>query len=263
VAILDILLNNVVQRCWLEPQDWMNLTQTCSAMNAACKRATFREKSCDGRKVQLFRWGMASSTVERLYLTLSYPNVSRSFHWKGNTTGETYWYKIRFHPETRMVHTGDYTFAKLSPQNTPRQRGRNVHTGGFNAHVPDLGDLAPPQMVHVGEHTPYATCLDGSGTGRRDLSQQQQPSQQPSEQQAVSIVDLRGTPFAVQSEFKHEGYQSTGSWTYSHDDQRVVLVGGGFFGWTVSRDYPGNADDRPGAWALKLKFAVKGPTAQI
>jgi len=226
----------------LEPIDWGRLLFTCKKWKEACEQQTSYEAVCQDRTILLFRWGMATSDKPRLYITFppatADSNVSRSFGWKGRSTGVTHWYKIRFDPITMLVHTGDYTFAKLGG-NLRRRSQFFQRDIGINAVVPDLGELAPLQTVNVGEYTPYATCYDCSGLYS---------------QRSVSSVDLRGTPFAVESRFKHGGYCSAGSWTFAENDQCVGLTGGGYCGWTISRDHPFTDDDHPGAWSLRLKL---------
>ena len=172
---------------------WINFAASCTATLDATRAHTQYDVTLDGTQVRLFRWGSGFGAQPRLYLTLAMPNVSRSFKWKGNTTGETWWGKIRFDPATFMVHTGDYTFARLGRHS---HRLPDANTLGREALVPDLGTSAPPMRVNVGEHTPFATCFDCSAVHSH---------------RALSVVDLRGTPFAVASGFAHGGYCSAGA----------------------------------------------------
>ena len=172
---------------------WINFAASCTATLDASRAHTQYDVTLDGTQVRLFRWGSGFGAQPRLYLTLAMPNVSRSFKWKGRTTGETWWGKIRFDPATLMVHTGDYTFARLGRHS---HRLPDANTLGREALVPDLGTSAPPMRVNVGEHTPFATCFDCSAVHSH---------------RALSVVDLRGTPFAVASGFAHGGYCSAGA----------------------------------------------------
>ena len=176
-----------------DTDSWARFSRACHLLRNATRQHTSYSALVDGQPVELFRWGTVDGVQPRLYLTLPTPNVSRSCNWKGGSTGQTWWYKVRFDPETLMVHTGDYSFTRLE---THRPRQANVEgrdqgrDNGYQVVVPNLGWAAPRQIVNVGEHTPYATCLDCSGANAH---------------WAQSLVDLRGTPFAVASDFVHAG----------------------------------------------------------
>jgi len=63
-------------------------------------------------------------------------------------------------------------------------------------------------------------------------------------------VDLRGTTFAVNDTFKHEGWRSAGTWRFSENNQVVELTGGGHCGGTS----PAKASDKDAeCWILQLK----------
>lgn len=224
---------------FLSVKDWSRLLQACNILRQIMNDHTTIQYTLDDCQISLYRWGTADGHVPRLYISLPNLNVSRSYGWKGGTTGETFWHKIRFDPRTMMVHTGDYTFARLGAH-------RKRHGNNCQRLVPDLGVMAPTQHVKVGEYTPYATCFDCSA---------------PHSKRAHSTVDLRGTSLAVASNFKHAGWKSAGTWEFSHDRQVVKLSGGGYCGWTASVDFPGNPDDHPGKWALKLKVLEAIPAA--
>eukprot|EP00966_Prymnesium_polylepis_P284440 6571221-Prymnesium_polylepis.1 len=230
-----------------DADSWARLARVCSVVRNATRQHTSYNAVIDGCPVELFKWGTVDGdgSSPRLFLTLRRPNVSRSCNWKGGTTGHTWWYKVRIDPDELLVHTGDYTFARLGMHRL-RQEGLDKAEGqgsGFRAAVPHLGASAPPQVVNVGEHTPFATCLDGSG-GESFRAQ--------------SLIDLRGTPFAVESSFVHGGVQSHGGAHFTQDDQFVELSGGGAYGWLVSADFQGDANDHPGTWALRLRMLGTG-----
>ena len=81
--------------------DWGRLLQVCNALRLNLDNHTAVEVTVAGRKVTLYRWGMAENTVPRFYISLPKTNISNSYGWKGSTTGITNWYKIRYVRRTR------------------------------------------------------------------------------------------------------------------------------------------------------------------
>jgi hypothetical protein len=125
----------------------------------------------------------------------------------------TKWYKIRFDPETMLVHTGDFTY---------------TDSEGYCGHFKELPDKIPFGTAFGCESTSYA-----DGTAK---------------------IDLRGTGYAVDDTFNHSGYYSAGNATYSHNDQVVDLVGGGYCGWIApSKCYGDETKSHLGGWYIKLK----------
>jgi len=68
-------------------------------------------------------------------------------------------------------------------------------------------------------------------------------------------IDLRGTSFALKDTFKHEGWKSAGTWTFSYDNQVVVLTGGGFCGSTFPiKSEVSKEKGLQGGWVLEVKI---------
>lgn len=174
----------------------------------------------------------ASSAVVRLlkykgglYITLptrkrnvsSYKLPSRE-RYTNMTDIVTRWFAIRFNPETFVVNTGDYTFAKST---------------GYNKHHAGEGPFTTT-------HVPFATCFG---------------CEAPSKDDGTAVVDLRGTPFAVPNKFDFGGYIANGTWTYSHRAQVVQLTGGGYCGWTAPVEVAKNEHLAcNGGWHLTLSL---------
>eukprot|EP00455_Lapot_gusevi_P030095 TRINITY_DN3228_c0_g1_i6.p1 TRINITY_DN3228_c0_g1~~TRINITY_DN3228_c0_g1_i6.p1 ORF type:complete len:151 (-),score=32.97 TRINITY_DN3228_c0_g1_i6:64-516(-) len=130
-----------------------------------------------------------------------------------DTDVETLWYKIRIDPATLKVNTGDYRFS--------RSVGKVSHHG-----------------EEFSRRVPYGTCFDCE-SGRS--------------QEGEGNIDLRGTPFAVDDQFKFDGYAAAGSWTFSENDQVVRLTGGGYCGWTCPKSCASEQDAYTGGEFLQLK----------
>lgn len=80
---------------FLSFKEWDRLLQASGILHKIMHDHTTVQYTLDGRQVSLFRWGTADGKVPRLYISLPNVNVSRSFGWKGSTTGDTFWHKIR------------------------------------------------------------------------------------------------------------------------------------------------------------------------
>jgi len=127
----------------------------------------------------------------------------------------THFTKIRFDPQSMTVDTSDYTFAKSS------------------------GHCGHHRTEGITEQFPYATCFDCERDGSHG---------------GKGNINLRGTPFAVDDKFKHQGWNSNGTWDFSEKNQVVQLTGGGFCGWTCPSSCADELAAIKGGWVLKLKF---------
>jgi len=125
----------------------------------------------------------------------------------------TRWFKLRIDPTTLLLHTGDFTFSKST---------------GYCGHHRD----ANPDKI------PYASAFDCE----KDHSLK-----------GRAHVDLRGTPFAVDDTWTHNGWQSNGTWNFSNEDQVVELRGGGFCGWCCPVSAITEHDASIGGWHVQLK----------
>ena len=77
----------------------------------------------------------------------------------------------------------------------------------------------------------------------------------PFSQDGLARIDLRGTPFAIDDDFSHGGYESNGTASFSNDRQVVEIRGGGYCGWMVptKAKQEGEVKSHIGGWYLKLK----------
>eukprot|EP01100_Stratorugosa_tubuloviscum_P012619 TRINITY_DN6033_c2_g1_i1.p1 TRINITY_DN6033_c2_g1~~TRINITY_DN6033_c2_g1_i1.p1 ORF type:complete len:445 (+),score=165.20 TRINITY_DN6033_c2_g1_i1:42-1376(+) len=132
---------------------------------------------------------------------------------------QTNFEKLRFNPIELVVKTDDYTFSKTN--------GNKIHQTWGN------GDVS-----HVFQQVPYATARDCYGYSSKKGS---------------ANIDLRGTIFAVSSNFTAKGCGAAGDIELSENNQVAILRGGGFCGGF----YPESdtAGQEPGGgWVLDLKF---------
>ena len=80
----------------LSVKDWSRLLQVSNILRQILDDHTTVQYTLNGRQIALYRWGTVDGNVPRLYISLPNLNVSRSYGWKGGTTGETFWHKIRY-----------------------------------------------------------------------------------------------------------------------------------------------------------------------
>jgi hypothetical protein len=72
-----------------------------------------------------------------------------------------------------------------------------------------------------------------------------------------AMIDLRGTPYAVDDEWAHTGVDSAGTWEFSAKNQVVKIRGGGNCGMAAPRRAVEQGTCGPaGGWHLKLKRIV-------
>jgi hypothetical protein len=72
-----------------------------------------------------------------------------------------------------------------------------------------------------------------------------------------AMIDLRGTPYAVDDEWAHTGVDSAGAWEFSEKNQVVKIRGGGNCGMAAPRRAVEQGTCGPaGGWHLKLKRIV-------
>jgi len=77
----------------------------------------------------------------------------------------------------------------------------------------------------------------------------------PYSHSGTGLIDLRGTPFAVNDTFGHAGYLSAGTWAFSNNNQTVNLTGGGYCGWTAPTSVVNmEAVTAAGSFSLQLKY---------
>jgi len=172
-----------------------------------------------GKTIKLFQ-----HTATALYISLS--NVSQNDNFSSyivpqrkpwgasDTDVYTRFSKIRFDPTTMTVHTGDYTFAK------------------------SVGNCGHHKNEGITTSFPYATAFDCESN---------------SSHSGKGNINLLGTPFAVADEFKHDGWNSNGTWEFLHNNQVVNLTGGGYCGWTTPANSGNESTAIKGGWYLKLK----------
>jgi hypothetical protein len=73
-----------------------------------------------------------------------------------------------------------------------------------------------------------------------------------------AMIDLRGTPYAVDDKWEHTGVDSAGTWEFSDKNQVVKIRGGGNCGMAAPRRAVEQGTCGPaGGWHLKLKRIVE------
>ena len=132
------------------------------------------------------------------------------------TNVRTTFYKLRINPDTLTVDIGDLTFA--------RSAGSLLHSGSVRV-------TSMPYGVAMSCYAPQAP----NGVGN---------------------IDLRWTPFQVNSGFATGGFEARGSANVSQDNQLVSITGGGYCGWEAPVGAPYNPyNPKPGLYDLKLSCA--------
>ena len=173
----------------------------------------------DGHTVELYQ-----GAPNHFYISLMHPEGNTSMYkipsrggWKyGDRDVLTTFYKVRFDPKTMRVHTGDFRFTK---------------SVGICHHHPENP-----------AHIPYAACFGCEG-GQVD--------------DGLASCDLRGTGFAFDmgnTDFKHDGCASFGTWKFSEGNKKLKLTGGGYCGWTTPVGAVSEMEAVMGGWYLKLKI---------
>jgi hypothetical protein len=139
----------------------------------------------------------------------------------GASTGtnvRTSFTKLRIDPDSLTVDIGDLTFA--------RSTGSLYHSGSVKV-----------------TSMPYGVAMSCTA---------------PQVPNGVGNIDLRWTPFQVNSAFTVGGYQAKGSAIVSQDNQLVSLAGGGYCGWIAPSHSPqlyNPFNPKPGMYDLKLSCA--------
>jgi hypothetical protein len=129
---------------------------------------------------------------------------------------KTTWTKLRFDPDTMLVNTADYT---------------------YSSSVGQVSHHAAPNNRRVA----YATAFG---------------CESPNNADGEAVIDLRGTKFAVDDTFNKAGYYGAGTWTFTDNNQKVVVRGGGYCGWAgpSTAVAGGESGVTNGGWHLKLKY---------
>mmetsp|Transcript_17120 Transcript_17120/g.17793 ORF Transcript_17120/g.17793 Transcript_17120/m.17793 type:complete len:203 (+) Transcript_17120:79-687(+) len=106
--------------------------------------------------------------------------------------------------------------------------------------------------VHTGDYT-YADSTGYLGHHKTDKVPLGTAfgCEAPHNADGESVIDLRGTPYAVDDTFRNSGYLSAGSAVVSENGQKVVLRGGGYCGWFAA--VSGNVGFQ-GTWASFLEL---------
>lgn len=163
-----------------------------------------------------------STNMPREYIDLVKTGYSANFSQytaggaSPGTNVRTTFFKLRIDPDTLTVDIGDLTFA--------RSTGSLLHSGSV-----------PVKSM------PYGVAMSCN---------------KPLAPNGVGNIDLRWTPFQVNSPFVAGGFQARGSAAVSQDNQLVSLTGGGFCGWMAPAGAPYNPyNPKPGLYDLKLSCA--------
>jgi len=124
--------------------------------------------------------------------------------------------KLRVNPDNLTVDIGDLTFASST------------------------GSLKHSNSVQV-TSMPYGVAMSCT---------------KPQAANGVANIDLRWTPFQVNSTFTVGGYLAKGSAVVTQNKQLVNLTGGGYCGWNEPTGGPFNPyNPKPGLYDLKLTCA--------
>eukprot|EP01094_Clydonella_sp_ATCC50884_P013333 TRINITY_DN23618_c0_g1_i1.p1 TRINITY_DN23618_c0_g1~~TRINITY_DN23618_c0_g1_i1.p1 ORF type:complete len:258 (-),score=65.65 TRINITY_DN23618_c0_g1_i1:260-1033(-) len=211
----------------IEETDWGSvcaLSLASCSMYALVKSVLRPMVQCMDREVPLLRWRGAYYLELKHYET--YP-TAEPLHFNysqcrktgvNRPVASTVYCKVRIDPDTLLVHTGDATFARSGPYGWAQSCGANENF-----------------MTYA---RTYACDRRHSKAGRAN-------------------VDLRGTPFAIKSDFHHSGCASAGEWAFSNKRQVLELKGGGHCGWACSElaDANGEGAMKEGGWHLQLQWA--------
>lgn len=252
----NIIPQDIVQLiCNFYPDDTLCYRLVCADWNAyilsffnpqTAHQVLLKNKNAEDGEHTLYFRGMSSmpfnceifdikSNDPRVYISLVHTEYSQNYsYFPYNSPGRirTNFTKLRIDPKYLVVKTNDYTFSS-STGNPFTQKYWN---GSASLHV---------------TRVPYATarnCIDrAAGCGQGN-------------------IDLRGTPFNVQSKFVAMGCRPGGSAVYESNKQVVELVGFGYAGRvcaeldiTLSEDaQPGDNDNEGenGGWVLVLNHIL-------
>jgi GON domain len=130
----------------------------------------------------------------------------------------TTFFKLRIDPDSLTVDIGDLTFA--------RSAGWLYHSGSVKV-----------------TSMPYGVAMSCTA---------------PEAPNGVGNIDLRWTPFQVNSAFVVGGFEAKGSAAVSQENQLVSLTGGGYCGWIGPSHSPqlyNPFNPKPGMYDLKLTCA--------